>query len=61
VRAAAKESLAALGASGLSAAITMLQSEDRFARDSAAEVVINATPGDDEDRLAGMYPEILAG
>jgi HEAT repeat protein len=39
VRAAAKESLLMLGQHGMWAASTMLRSEDRFAREGAAEVV----------------------
>ena len=40
VRAAAKESLAKLGESGLEAAAAMLDSEDAFARDGAAETIL---------------------
>lgn len=40
VRAAARESLLALGAPGYAAAVASLEHDDRFARDSAAEVIL---------------------
>lgn len=40
VRAAARESLLALGAAGYAAAVASLEHDDRFARDSAAEVIL---------------------
>ena len=42
VRAAAKESLLALGAEGFRAAVAALEHEDRFARDGALEIVVGS-------------------
>ena len=42
VRAAAKESLLALGAEGFRAAVGALEHEDRFARDGALEIVVGS-------------------
>ena len=60
VRAAAKESLLALGAEGFRAAVVALEHEDRFARDGALEIIVGSSHlndllaaaelGDDEAR-----------
>jgi HEAT repeat protein len=55
VRAAAKESLLRLGRSGLEAAISTLDSDDRFARDSAGEVIL----GFERSEAAGEVSEAL--
>jgi HEAT repeat protein len=54
VRAAAKESLLALGAEGFRAAVVALEHEDRFARDGALEIVVGSDHLHDLLAAAGL-------